>query len=185
MRHAMSLASLLGAALLVQGCVGFDNFVENTITTQSNPNRPMGDSMNMRRVMGVSAMGDPVVSEPGNVWPRGVETLPTLQDMEGGGGLRPSRGSELSTPTRQSAVRPMDDSADLRPQVAAGVPREDPAMAGVTSPALPDLSRPPAGTRRYQTVSTPGGTDVLAPNGDGTTTALRADGSLETVPASR
>jgi len=185
MRHAMSLASLLGAALLVQGCVGFDNFVENTITTQSNPNRPMGDSMNMRRVMGVSAMGDPVVSEPGNVWPRGVETLPTLQDMEGGGGLRPSRGSELPTPTRQSAARPMDDSADFRPQAAAGAPREAPAMAGVASPALPDLSRPTPGARRYQTVSTPGGTDVLAPNGDGTTTALRADGSLETVPASR
>jgi len=182
MRRALPLTFLLGAGLLVQGCVGMDNFIENTLTTTANPNRPLGDSINMRRVQGLSATEDPVVAEPGNVWPRGVEKLPTLQDMEGN--AMPGQ-APVSTPApRRSSAAPAQEPA---PVIAATPAPGDAGReaAATETPLLPDLARQSPAGQRYRTVSTPSGTTVVAPNGDGTSTLMRADGSVATVPAQR
>lgn len=178
MRRILSISLLFGATLLAQGCVGFDNFIENTLTTTTNPNRPLGDSTNMRRVQGMGSEVEPVVAEPGNVWPRGVERLPTLQDLEGGRASEPARppGRVSQAPVPRQAV------ADASPVAASPAPA---AEVATESQALPDLARPARPGQRYRTVSTPTGTAVLAPNGDGTSTLMRADGTVETIPAGR
>lgn len=183
----LPMLTLLGAGLLAQGCVGFDNFIDNTLTTRTNPNRPLGDSINMRRVQGVAATDEPVLAEPGNVWPRGVERMPTLQDLEGGAMPGPA-GTPVTPVPRRSSAAPAPEAA---PVIAAAPQRDlqpaSPAREANASeaPLLPDLARPATGGQRYRTVSTPSGTAVVAPNGDGTNTLMRADGSVTTVPAQR
>lgn len=179
----LPMLTLLGAGLLTQGCVGFDNFIDNTLTTRSNPNRPLGDSINMRRVQGVAAADEPVLAEPGNVWPRGVERMPTLQDLEGGAMPGPSGVPVTPVPRRSSAA----PAPEPTPVIAAAPQPASPAReaSAPEAPLLPDLTRPATGSQRYRTVSTPGGTAVVAPNGDGTNTLMRADGSVTTVPAQR
>lgn len=182
MRRVLPMLTLLGAGLLAQGCVGFDNFIDNTLTTGTNPNRPLGDSINMRRVQGVAATDEPVLAEPGNVWPRGVERMPTLQDLEGGAmpGQGPGQGSPAAPMPRRSSAAPAPVIA-ATPQAAS--PEREASAA--ETPLLPDLARPATGGQRYRTVSTPTGTTVVAPNGDGTATMMRADGTVETVPVRR
>jgi len=85
MRRFALLGPLLGIVLILPGCVGADDFLADTVSYGTNPNLPRGDSMNMRRVQGLAAPAEPVVPEAGNVWPKGVEPLPTLQDLEGEG----------------------------------------------------------------------------------------------------
>ena len=182
-KPTLPVLTLLGAGLLVQGCVGFDNFIDNTLTTTTNPNRPLGDSINMRRVQGIAATDEPVVAEPGNVWPRGVERMPTLQDLEGGAMPGPA-GTPVTPVPRRSSAAPAREPA---PVIAAAPQPASPAReANATeTPLLPDLAHPATGGQRYRTVSTPTGTAVVAPNGDGTNTVMRADGSVTTVPAQR
>ena len=175
-------SSLLGTSLLLSGCVGFDDFLSDTITTKSNPNRPLGDSMNMRRVQGLAAAADPVVVEPGNVWPRGVERMPTLQDLESGGTVR------LPDQPRMPRARGAQGSSGaqgLSDTQGAPTALADTPSARDAGLALPDLAQPPPASGRYQTVNTPSGTEVLAPNGDGTSTLMHSDGTTETVPARR
>lgn len=183
MRRVLPVLTLLGAGLLAQGCVGFDNFVDNTLTMRTNPNRPLGDSINMRRVQGVAATDEPVLAEPGNVWPRGVERMPTLQDLEGGAMPGPAGAPATPAPRRSSAAPAQEPVPVIAaaPQPAS-VARD---ASAAETPLLPDLARPATGGQRYRTVSTPAGTAVEAPNGDGTTTLMRADGSVTTVPAQR
>jgi len=181
-RTFLPAALLLGAGLLVQGCVGMDNFIDNTITTTSNPNRPLGDSLNMRRVQGLSANEEPVVAEGGNVWPRGVAPLPTLQDLENSGtgsGVTP-----VPPAPRRSSAAPAQEPAPViaAAPAPAGAAQE---AAATEAPLLPDLATQAPAGQRYRTVSTPTGTTVVAPNGDGSSTLMRADGSVTTVPAQR
>jgi hypothetical protein len=177
----------LGAGLA--GCVGFDDFIDNTLTTRSNPNRPMGDSTNMRRVMGISEASAPVAPEPGNVWPRRVEPLPSLQAPEGG--APPLRPSDAPRPQRVGAAAAPSVPAALgqaAPRQAAAEDRIEWPAGPTTRPAgrtTPDPTSGAPATPRYQTVSTPSGTNVVVPNGDGSSTVMRPDGSMEQVPASR
>jgi len=164
MRRFALLGPLLGIVLILSGCAGLDDFLGNTFTYGTNPNLPPGDSMNMRRVQGLAAPAEAVLPESGNIWPKGVEPLPTLQDLEGQG-------------------RPVE------PPRPAPRPLGSPVGSATPPPSLYQTQTGPAsvtgGTEHYQTVNTPTGPGVAVPNGNGTATLIRADGSVETVPATR
>jgi len=194
MRRIALLGPLLGFVLILPGCVGADDFLADTFSYGTNPNRPLGDSMNMRRVQGLAAPAEAVVPESGNVWPKGVEPLPTLQDLEGEGRRteppRPVRppGTPLGTPLG-SAASPGDMRSTLQAAPVASVRPLVPAAPPAPLPGPYQTQTGPAtvtgGTERYQTVTTPTGTGVVVPNSNGTATLIRADGSVETVPVNR
>ncbi|MSP05854.1 MAG: hypothetical protein EXR05_11630 [Acetobacteraceae bacterium] len=82
MRRTALLGPLLALALALPGCTGMDDFLSNTFSPTNDPNKPIGDSLNMLRVQGIAASAEPVTPQAGDVWPRGVDRMPTLQDIE-------------------------------------------------------------------------------------------------------
>jgi len=190
MRRTARFGLMLGTALALSGCVGFGDFLENTSTYGTNPNKPMGDSLNMRRVQGQQAEAAPIMPQPGNVWPRGVDPLPTLmQDMDSAPPMRPAGNPRTS----QSGGQPLP-TVTAAPAAVTQTEPPEPPQAPLAAAALPPQTVIPtasgpasvnARTDRYQTVATPAGTAVLVPNGNGTATLMRADGTMETVPAPR
>jgi hypothetical protein len=130
----------LGLLLALAGCgqyvgspfAGFGGFIADTHNISRSPNRPAGDSDNMRRVEGQPATSEPLVPEPGNVWPGPLPPDKTLADIE------------------------RDTNGTLKPGEAMTLRN-------------PDASQNGTGT-------------VMVPNGNGTSTLIRPDGSVQTVP---
>ncbi len=73
---------LFGLALSLSGCSGFGEFLGDTVSYGINPNTPLGNSENMRRVSGLDTTTEPLVPEPGNIWPDAMTPTPTLEDLE-------------------------------------------------------------------------------------------------------
>jgi len=73
-------------ALMVSGC-GYQTW--SPFTGGSNPNMPLSDSENMRRVQGHEPAVAPLTTEPGDIWPGPLAPPQTLQDLEATGGLTP------------------------------------------------------------------------------------------------
>src|SRR5262249_14573173 len=67
--------------LALAGC-GYDTWWNPPFTSGSNPHMPVGDSENMRHVMGEQAEAPHLPPEPGNIWPGPLPPAPTLQDLE-------------------------------------------------------------------------------------------------------
>ena len=176
MRRTALIVPMFGIMLALPACTGLDDFLARTFSTAENPHKPAGDSLNMRRVQGLVADAAPLVPENGNVWPRGVERLPTLQDIE------PENAPASQPKRRTSRVEPPAPA----PQAALPLAPAAREQAAAPAPTLPTTIAS-AGSKesRYQTVSTPTGTAVLVPNGNGTSTLMRSDGAMETVPATR
>ena len=59
---------LLGLALTLSGC-GFKTWWHPPFTGGTNPNMPVSDSPNMQRILGNRSTVDPIISEPGDIWP--------------------------------------------------------------------------------------------------------------------
>ena len=78
----MRRIALLGLVLLLPGCAGFGDFLGDTVTYGTNPNSPLVNSENGRRVLGLDTSTEPLAPEPGNVWPEAIAATPTLQDLE-------------------------------------------------------------------------------------------------------
>ena len=190
MRHTALLGPLLGIVLGLPACVGFDDFLNNTTSYGTNPHLPMGDSLTMRRVQGQSADVVPIAPQEGNVWPRGVDRMPTLQDIEGERGSQPrSSGNPRMGQSGTSEAAPARAEMGLGPAIPNAPAPSPLAAAPVPSalviPTATGAAVVTTGTDRYQTVSTPGGTAVVVPNGNGTATLMRADGSMETITVPR
>ncbi len=62
--------------------VGAGGFIADTHTYHRGPNRPVGDSDNMRRVAGQDMASDPLLPEEGNIWPGPIPADKTLADIE-------------------------------------------------------------------------------------------------------
>jgi hypothetical protein len=178
MRRTALLAPLFGIILAMPACAGLDDFLGTTFSSVDNPHKPAGDSLTMRRVQGLVADAQPIVPEPGNVWPRGVDRMPTLQDI-----------TPEQAPAPRASSHPRSSRIETpAPAPQAALPLAPVALAPSTPAALAlPTSMAAAGSagNRYQTVSTPTGTAVLVPNGNGTTTLMRSDGAMETVPTTR
>jgi hypothetical protein len=102
----MRLIALFATLLLLSGC-GFGDFLSDTHTFRSDPNSPLGNSENMRRVEGQVVDVTPLQTEPGNVWPGPVPSLSDLQREQGGAiapelnpglGGRPGQGNPPRAP---------------------------------------------------------------------------------------
>lgn len=184
MRHIV----FLGLLLTLAGCGGgLNTWHDLPFTTGSNPNLPPGNSENMRRAMGESSAVQPLRPEPGDVWPGPIKPPPTLQDLESQGfqptSPLPPIGSSSpppSSPPPQPAAAP---STTLPTQSSVtGVPRPSP-QTGQTIPTQKGIGVVTGGTANYQTIVTPGGGQaIVIPNGNGTSTIIHPDGTVETVP---
>jgi hypothetical protein len=196
---------LLGLTLLLPGCEsvgnlvgnplsGFGDFIGDTHNIYRGPNQPAGDSVNMRRVTGEQPPAEPLLPEPGNVWPGPPEPEPTLADIQRleGTQMQPLPVPDLSRlPPRGSSTPPGSLQPILPPQSSVAPPRPPPVTP--LQPATVGVVQTPngpatisAGPNGVQTYMLPDGrTGRVVPNANGTVTLFGADGSVVSVPAPR
>ena len=167
---------------------------------------PVGSSENMRRAMGEVVEVRPLTTEPGDVWPGPLPPEPTLEDIEKQGLQpqveRPVPGSpdfqnqapNLPPPpaARGSSTPPTNNQLGLTPLPAPRPPQASsptppgPNPAGQVYPTLNGPAVTNGGTGGYQTTTTPGGgSAIVVPNGNGTSTVIHSNGTIETVPTPR
>ena len=179
--------------------------VGTPFTSGSNPNMPAGDSENMRRVVGEQVAAPPLTPEPGDIWPGPLPPATTLQDLERQGqptgAERPRPGSplyqgqapDLPPPSARGSSTP---PGSTQPGLTRLPPPTPPQATNPTPPArnpagqvVPTQQGPgvsTGGTSGYQTLTTPGGgSGIIVPNGNGTSTIIHSDGRIETVPTPR
>jgi hypothetical protein len=202
--------------LALSGC-GYSTWADLPFSTGTNPNRPVGDSENMRRAMGELVEVRPLTTEPGDVWPGPLAQEPTLEDIEKQGlqseperpvpgspefqsqnpgqGSGPSqnqppnlppavrRGSSTPPPNNQQGLAPLPP---LRPPQATNPTPPGRNPAGQVYPTQNGPVITNGGTGGYQTTTTPGGgSAIVVPNGNGTSTIIHSNGTIETVPTPR
>ncbi len=172
------LASALGMAVLLSGCATYDNVTSSIGAGASaafegvvnlgegvapwggtRPASP-GDSLTVQRVRGGPASGEPLLPEPGNVWPEPEAPRATLMNPD-----QALRGiSNYPTPGALSEPAPRRGAGG--PQVPA--PGEAAPVVPAPQSALPPLAPlPPAAQRGGQVVRTPQG-DITPATGGAT-----------------
>lgn len=194
MRPIALLGLTLTLTLPLAGCG--DTWWNPPFTGGRNPHLPVVDSDNMRRVMGQAAPSAALESEPGDVWPGPLPPTPTLSDMEGQHGIgsasqQPNYGSSAlpaPNPARGSSTPPGPGYVPSAPPIPSYRPSAMvPSAAGNPNGQVIPLSNGQAvttgGGAGYQTTVTPGGgSAIVVPNGNGTSTVIHSDGRIETVP---
>ena len=162
----MRKVMLLGGCLMITGCSGFGKFVSDTATLPgANPNAPLGSDLNMRRVKGYGASEAPILTQGGNVWPGPPSPMPTLEDVE-----KDRIGTALGATS--SADEMLPDGGEINLDISSKV---------APSAKLPDAEPDAAskfGAKRSNASA------IQIPNGDGTVTIIRPDGSVYTIKAS-
>ena len=180
-----SLATLLAG--LLSGCTGTGVFLDHT--TQrfgAVPNTPAGSSETFLRIRGQNVTLPPLVPEQGNVWPTDIKPDPSLQDME----KQQSEDIRRGNGTPAGAANPSVSRANnadrgLPPPVVPPPPPSGLSSPTVNTPNGPSVDVTGRGTGRgYRQLQspTPGGSGILVPNGNGTSTLIGPDGSVQTVP---
>jgi hypothetical protein len=196
--------ALLGLILLLPGCSGFTDFLGDTHTFTRAPNQPLGNSENLRRVRGLDPDPPPLQPESGNVWPGPVAAPPTLGDIErmqsqpgapqpgtipdqGPGPALPSHRQPRPAP-RGSSTPPSSNPPGLEPdmQISPAPPPSLPSPAAptpntyLTPQGQVTGTTPPQGGR-FDTLGGSHGA-IVVPNGNGTSTIIGPNGSIQTVP---
>ncbi|HUN42134.1 MAG TPA: hypothetical protein VMU81_17745 [Acetobacteraceae bacterium] len=201
----------LGLALVLGGC-GYHTWWNPPFTTGNLPYAPKGDSENLMRAEGTAPAVAPLTPEPGDVWPGPLPPTPTLQDLESQGnivpgieqpvpgsplnmGTTPSQGTALPTLPPQvtpgSSTPPTPNQPRLEPLPPQKPIAPQPPSVAMPSPPAPGQIVPlergqgtiTGGTQGYQTMTLPNGsTAIVVPNGNGTSTVIKSDGSIETIP---
>ncbi len=205
MRRSVSLAVLL---LGLTGCTGFGEFLDHTFTPPGTiPTLPMADSENVRRSLGNPVEIETLGPEPGNVWPARQGPDPTLDDigkqqdteeqrgfpatsvpgatpgLPAGRQPRP-RGSSTPPGNASPGLSPLAPVGVAPPPPATSVPGPGPVGGVVNTPNGPAVDT--GGTRSYRQLNTPRGPGaIMVPNGNGTSTIINPDGSVQTVPTPR
>lgn len=198
----MRLLAPLGLLMALSGCgtiadspfEGFGDFLADTHTPFRGPNRPVGDSDNMRRVLGEPTTAEPLLPEPGNVWPGPLPPEMTLQDIQRSNDadmLKPGEELKFGGPRGSSTPPgPLPQQAVQNGQRIQPSPQNTPVPQ--PAPGDPTISTPngPAalgkGGGSVQTYTDPrGNTGIVIPNGNGTSTLVAPDGSVQTVPSPR
>ena len=203
-------ALLLGAPLL-SGCTGFNEFIDHTISVPGyNPNLPMADSENVRRVLGQQPDATPLQPEPGNVWPAPQAPDPSLRDIQAQPGTEDRRGFPPTavpgaTPGLPAGRQPRPLGSTTLPGAAPGnaavgappsannapIPRLPTSVPGpgpqgqvIQTPSGPAVDA--GGTNAYRQLLTPQGPGaIMVPNGNGTSTIINPNGTVQTVPTPR
>jgi len=197
--------ALIGLLLLLSGCSGAYDFFMDTHTYIWNPNRPIADSENIRRVRGLAPQLPPVTPEPGNVWPGPIPPEPTLSDLEKettplGGQVSPdtttpeapfspdhrqprpaTRGSSTPPGNTQPGLEVPQSGTSPSPRPPSSVPGPGPVGNVYQTPQGPAVGTRTQG--HVDTLSGPGRNGaIVVPNGNGTSTIINPDGSITTVP---
>jgi hypothetical protein len=198
----MRRIALLGFVLLLSACGdyvgspfdGFGGFMHDSFTF--NANRPVADSITVRRVLGDTADAEPLLPEAGNIWPPPPRPDPSLSDIEKeieqqpGSPPPPARGSTvpppLLQPGNQSAAPPLT-SPPAQPATVSAPPVQPAAMpapladgTAISTPKGPAIIS--NGGNGVQTFTLPNGTSGRAiNNGNGTMTLIGADGTVQSV----
>ena len=180
--------ALLGLLLTLSGCVS-STWWNPPFTTGYDPHLPIGDSANLRRVIGDRTAPEPLMPEPGDIWPGPLPPTPTLRDLQDNRplGEQPAATQRGSSTPPASFVAP---NPQPRPaQSSAFTPIPQPGERNPAGQAYPTPSGPAVttgGTQNYQSATTPGGgSAIIVPNGNGTSTVIHSDGRIETVPTPR
>lgn len=181
-----------GLLLLLPGCdyvgnplVGFADFISDTLTFHTNPNRPDSDAPNVKRATGVAVVADPLLPEEGHVWPGPLPPTKTLADLQKDtSGLEPD-------------VAPMRGSSSSPTTVSPNVPALKITPAPLSQPVPPKPQSRVFQTPTGPAISTIGGNGVetftssngmmgtVINNGNGTATLVRSDGVSTVVPMPR
>jgi hypothetical protein len=205
----MQRIASLALALMLSGC-GYKTWSNPPLMGGYNPNLPINDSENMRRVQGQEPSVPPLTTEPGDIWPGPLAPPPTLKDLETTGGLTPQPeapvpGSPLSrgigTPYPSPNPSPGTSTPPENAQPGLAPPQPAPPLSSYASPPAAPPSRGPGGQviqtpsgpsvstgggPGYQTTTTPGGgQSIVVPNGNGTSTVIHSDGRIETIPTAK
>ena len=185
----MRRLALLGLCLGLAGC-GADSPVHLPFVAGSDPYAPTGASETVQVVQGHAPAVTPLRPSAGNVWPGPIKAQPTLETLEQEPMELPNQPAPPSLPrgssTPASALPPVPAVPRVPPvpKTETGIPSPSrPPSSATTIPTRDGQAVPSGGTGSYRTVTLPNGTTgVMVPNGNGTSTIIRADGSVETVP---
>jgi hypothetical protein len=188
-RSALSIFAIASAGLL-SGCTGMGVFLDHT--TQwfgANPNQPAGSSETFLRIRGENVDVPPLVPENGNVWPVDAGPDLTMQDIEKQQNDQIRRGGGQPITGTTNGPNPQVNRANNADQglPPPQTPPPPPRRRGVTpTPGGPSMDVGGGTGRGYQQLQTPhapsGGSGILVPNGNGTSTLIGPDGSVQTVP---
>ncbi len=202
-------AAGIGALLLLAGChyassplVGFGGFVGDTHTFRTNPNIVPGHDENTLYSEGRSVALTPLLPEGGNVWPGPPPPVPTLGDVEKQQNQPPLSFEQPGTQAPAPLPIPHHGSSTPpgpQPPLKAPAPGTPPAQfrtPGPTGPSSPPVINTPSGPLINNgpvgapggpsTATNPeGGTDIVVPNGNGTSTVISPDGSTRIIPTPR
>jgi hypothetical protein len=99
---------------------------------------------------------------------------------------RVSHGSSTPPGSNQPGLAPLPNIQPMSPPSARAAPpsAHNPSGQVVQTPSGPGVTT--GGTQGYQTMTMPGGgTAIVVPNGNGTSTVIKSDGSIETIPTPR
>ena len=158
--------------------------------------------------MGAQVETPVLTPEPGDIWPGPLPPEPTLQELEQqgqqSGPERPVPGSpqfeaapppNLPPPRPHAAVRRRPDRTSRACRKIAGPDRPDhrstsrrrlPIRPGRSTRRNRARRSPPAVPVAIRLSTTPGGgSAIVVPNGNGTSTIIHSDGKIETVPTPR
>ena len=199
MRFVSSLILIVG----LSGC-SYNTWWNAPLTDGYDPNRPVDESDNMRRVLGDTFAAQTITTEPGDISPGPLPPAPTLKDLEATGGLTsqaPVQGSPWSHGFEGSSPSPNPSIGSSTPptanQPSLATPQPAPPLSSYASRPAPPSGRVPGGqiiqtpegsivttggTPNYQTGTSPGGgQSIIVPNGNGTSTVIHAGGRIGTV----
>lgn len=154
----MRRIALLSLTTMLCGC-GYNTWRDAPFSTGTNPNLPVADSENMRRVMGQGVAVKPLTTEPGDIWPGPLPPPRSLQDLQ----LQSPAGFIPEAPVKGS---PLDRA--VNPLLA---PLPNGAAGGGAAGGAAGQSPAPSPDRR-----------IIVPNGNGTSTVIYPDGRIETIP---
>lgn len=167
----IGLILLAGCAYVGDPTAGFGGFMSDTVSMQANPNMPAGEAPNMERVMGKTATVQPLLPEPGNVWPGPLPPAKTLSDLQHEAAPPIGGGPGVAGMPAVVAPKPMPSTL--------AAPAHGRVLNTPSGPATTTV-----GSNGVETYTLPNGKQGLVmPNANGTLTLIGSDGTTITVPA--
>ncbi|MBV1834049.1 hypothetical protein [Novacetimonas pomaceti] len=152
--------------LTLTGCGGFGKVLaDNTELPGSLPNMPKMevDSENLRRSMGHAAAEPPILPQGHNIWPTGMQEMPTLADISSG---------RVHAVSGHFMRRSADDSQQLPDGGSLSIGDSDDPSGELAAPE----TGIPAKQDQGHTVAA--NSDIIVPHADGSKTVIGADGTV-------
>ncbi len=198
----MRRSAVLGTLLLLSGCSGLGHFFQDTVRIPGqNPNATTGVSENLLRSRGERPTEDAILPQNGNVWPGPPQPLPSLSDVSRNGGQNAGDLLGGTGGGTGGGTMPRGGSMSLgeQSQIHGGAATNESGFSGgslsdsVPDPAVKFRAQHPqmpsgngsggsgSGAGGSGGAGTGAGSDIVIPNGDGTSTVISPDGTVKTV----